>query len=317
MNAITDYFASLWDDVVCGWNQFWFTPTAPHTLALVRICAALMLLYTHLVWGLQLSAFLGEKSIVPLDAALLLGSSPSGANYTWSYLWYIDSPTLLWVFHLLGVVAYVALLVGYQSRIAAVASFVFALSYCHRLNGMQFGLDQINAMLVTYLMVSPGAEVLSLDAFFARRSGQKIIANTSWTTIALRLIQLHMCIIYFFGGISKMRGETWWDGSALWFAIANKEYQSLDITWLVDFRWLIAGLTLITFLWEATYPIMIWPRKTRWLTLMMAIFVHGGIALALGMKTFGLAMLIGNLAFVPADVTKQILDKLLGRRETP
>ena len=30
----------------------------------------------------------------------------------------------------------------------------------------------------------------------------------------------------------------------------------------------------------------------------MAVIVHGGIVVALGMPTFGLVMLIGNLAFV-------------------
>ena len=33
----------------------------------------------------------------------------------------------------------------------------------------------------------------------------------------------------------------------------------------------------------------------------MAVAVHGGIAICLGMKTFGLVMLIANLAFVPPE----------------
>src|SRR5690606_24525581 len=34
--------------------------------------------------------------------------------------------------------------------------------------------------------------------------------------LALRLIQVHYCIIYFFAGVSKLQGRTWWTGEALW-----------------------------------------------------------------------------------------------------
>jgi hypothetical protein len=35
--------------------------------------------------------------------------------------------------------------------------------------------------------------------------------------------------------------------------------------------------------------------------------VHGGIAVFLGMKTFGLAMLIGNLAFVYPETVRAVV----------
>src|SRR6185369_2148811 len=116
--------------------------------------------------------------------------------------------------------------------------------------------------------------------------------------IAVRLLQLHMCVIYLFGGIGKARGEAWWDGTAMWLALASLEYQSLDLVWLVRYPWLLALLTHVTVFWETFYCFFVWPKLTRPICLILAVFVHGGIALALGMKTFGLAMLIGNLAFV-------------------
>jgi hypothetical protein len=36
--------------------------------------------------------------------------------------------------------------------------------------------------------------------------------------------------------------------------------------------------------------------------------VHGGIALCLGMPTFGLAMMIANLAFVPPGLTGRAVE---------
>ena len=118
------------------------------------------------------------------------------------------------------------------------------------------------------------------------------------TNIAVRLMQLHLCVIYLFGGIGKARGEFWWDGSAMWMSVASLEYQSLDMTWMVHHRWLLALLTHITVFWETFYCFFVWPKLTRPICLLLAVLVHGGIALALGMKTFGLAMIIANLAFV-------------------
>ncbi len=48
--------------VVDGWNRFWFTPADPATLGAIRIFAGAMLFYTHLVWSLDLRAFLGRAA---------------------------------------------------------------------------------------------------------------------------------------------------------------------------------------------------------------------------------------------------------------
>jgi hypothetical protein len=125
-----------------------------------------------------------------------------------------------------------------------------------------------------------------------------------------------MCVIYLFGGISKMRGDLWWDGSALWFGFANLEYQSLDMTWTVHVPWLLAMLTHITVFWETFYCFLVWPKLTRPLCLALAVGVHLGIGLCLGMWTFGLAMIIGNMAFVPPEIVRAVVTWLcrpLGR----
>jgi len=167
-------------------------------------------------------------------------------------------------------------------------------------------------------MLAPCGNVWSLDCWIAGRRGiaSPVRASTS-TTVATRLLQLHLCVMYLFGGIDKAKGEFWWDGSAVWYAIANLEYQSLNLTWLVKQPWLIALLTHVTLFWETFYPVLIWPRFTRPIFLAMAIAVHGGIALALGMKTFGLAMIIANLAFVSPELVERVAATTFGRLPKP
>ena len=95
-----------------------------------------------------------------------------------------------------------------------------------------------------------------------------------------------------------MLGASWWDGSAMWLSIANSEYQTVNLTWMASMPMLLALMTHIIVLFELSYCVLIWNRLTRPVVLLTAVMMHLGIATCLGMATFGLAMLIGNLAFI-------------------
>ncbi len=312
MTSLTKYARDWWGDAAIAWDRFWFTPAAPQTAALLRMLGGAMIFYTHLAWGFQLTTFLGPDAWVDNATALEL----QRGWFTWSHLWYIESPAVLWLVHLAALAVMAMFTVGLFTRATGVLTFLFTLAYCHRLHGALFGLDQVNAMLAMYLMLAPCGDAYSLDRYFARlrRGGSLPLATPAvMTNIAVRLIQLHLCVIYLFGGISKLRGDMWWDGSAVWFALATLEYQSLDLTWLARYPWLIALLTHITIFWETFYCFTVWPKWSRPLTLALAVAVHGGIALALGMKTFGLAMIIANMAFLSPEFVSALIGKVLGK----
>ncbi|MFO0906154.1 MAG: HTTM domain-containing protein [Pirellulales bacterium] len=288
-----------------GWDRFWFAPAAPHTLALIRILGGAMLFYTHLVWSFDLEAFLGRDAWLSRDAIRAI----VGSDYAWSYLWYLESPAALWAAHLAALAVFLLLTIGLWTRVVSVLAWIITVAYCHRLQGALYGLDQVNAMLAMYLMVGPSGAVYSVDAWLRRRRGLPIAVPTVSANIAVRLMQVHLSIVYLFGGISKLKGTMWWDGSAVWYAFANYEYQSIDMTWLGAYPWFIAVLTHVTVFWETFYPVLVWPRATRPIMLGMAVCVHGGIALCLGMPTFGLAMIIANAAFLPPDLIERALSR--------
>ena len=171
-------------------------------------------------------------------------------------------------------------------------------------------------MLAMYLMIAPCGSVYSIDAWLRDRRAMK----SNWlpgpdkstlTTISTRVLQIHLCIVYLFGGISKLRGDMWWDGTALWFAAASYEYQSMDLTWIGRFPLLTALLTHATIFWETFYCGLVWPRGTRPWTLAMAVLVHAGIGLFLGMVTFGSMMIVANGAFVTPETTRRIFQACL------
>ncbi|MEM6688939.1 MAG: HTTM domain-containing protein [Planctomycetota bacterium] len=289
-----------------AWSRFWFTPCSPRVISVLRILAGAMLVYSHLVWAMDLGSFLGPDAWIDNDTAKSLHDGSFGfSDAARSYLWNIDSMGLLWAHHVVAILIAIAFTLGFLTRLSGPLSLFLQLMLLHRLTGMLFGLDQILTYCLMYLSIGPSGACYSVDAWLRRRlTGDRL----AWlfpadrpsvsANVATRLLQIHLCVIYFFGGIAKARGTTWWDGSAMWLSAANYEYQSVPLTWIVDYPRLGALLSNATMLWELSYVALIWPRLTRPVFLVIAVMVHAGIGIFLGMITFGTMMIIANLIFV-------------------
>lgn len=311
MKLVGDYFRELGRAAVGGWNRFWFTPQDPATLGLIRILAGAMFFYTHLIWSLDLEGFFGPSGWLP-PGALEFAYGDARALF-WSHWHWIDSPAAMWVAHVAALVIFALFTVGLFTRVVSILAWLLTVSYAHRvMPAALFGLDDINAMLAMYLMIGPSGAAYSLDRWLARRkgrAGEGGTASSVGVNVAIRLMQVHLCIIYLFSGLGKAMGETWWDGSAMWLAVANYEYQSIDLTWLAAWPAILSLFAHVTVAWELSYPAVVWPRLTRPLVVAMSVPIHLGIAFFLGMMTFGLVMIIANLAFVSPWVIRALLDR--------
>lgn len=309
------YVAETWQ----AWNRFWFASKDPATLSLIRVLAGSLLFYTHLVWSLDLQAFLGPEGWIPVDYLRSLQTSPDsdGPQWSvWSVFFWIESPWLLWTVHLFALLVFFCLMIGLFSRVAATLGFLLAVSYAQRVTpGAYFGLDKVNCMLSLYLMLGPCGARYSLDSVRrARRENPPPVRPSTAANLAIRLLQVHLCIIYLFSGLAKLGGENWQAGTAVWWAIANQEYQSINLTWIAGWTTvgpiLIALATHATVFWELFYCCLVWNRYTRPLTLWMAVAIHGGIALFMGMITFGLGMIYANLAFLKPPTVRRWVDPI-------
>ena len=312
--------------------EFFFRPSAAHSIALIRFATGTMIAYIHLIWMSNLESFMGPFALINNRTwrALHQGTVP---DFKWTYLAQTESMSILWSHEILACIAGLMLAIGFLTRAFSVLAWFMTLMTAHRMTGMLFGLDQITLMLAMYLCIARSGSVLSVDSWLFQQFGDTYSGHAwlravtglpsvacdstlteCWSnTFATRLIQLHLCVIYFFGGLGKLRGEMWWDGSAMWYSVASYEYQSMDMTWIGHFPILSSIATHLTVFWEVSYSAVIWPRWTRNWTLLIALFVHGGIALFLGMVTFGVMMIVANVSFVsPVFVRNRVgLDKQL------
>lgn len=301
---IREYFRELWASATQGWNRFWFTPSDAATLGAIRVMTGAMLVYTHGVWGLKLTQFFGNDGVLPTELARGMHNQ---RVWAWSHLYAIQSPGLLWFAHLTAMVILVLFTIGFSTRVTSILSYLITVAYAHRAVGALFGLDQVNAFLAMYLAVGASGDAYSVDSWLqGRRTGTHAIRKSTSATIGQRLIQIHMCIVYLFAGLGKLQGEFWWDGTALWGAFANFEYQTLDMTWVCSYPIIVNLLTQITLAWEIGYIAIVWPRLLRPVVITLSVPLHLGIAVCMGMTTFGLIMIVGNLSFVSPALTRSI-----------
>ncbi|TWT74069.1 HTTM domain-containing protein [Allorhodopirellula solitaria] len=319
-------------DFVRSWDAFWFLPRHVETLAILRILTGAMLLYTHLVLATDLGSFLGVDAWINNDTSRALHDGRLGeATAAWSYLWSIDSPAWIAAHHVLVILASASFMVGFLTRLSGPLAWWFQLMIVHRLLGSLFGLDQILTYCVMYLAFTPCGAVFSVDAWLRRRvlgrRREPIWKGWTWLlpadqpsvaiNIATRLLQLHLCVIYLFGGLAKARGQMWWDGTALWYAVGNYEYQSWDATFIAAYPGVFTALTHVTLLWEIFYCALVWPRWTRPLTLAIAVGVHAGIGFGLGMATFGIMMIAANFVFISPEWIRRWRGPTAERLEGP
>jgi Vitamin K-dependent gamma-carboxylase len=314
LSPVGDYVRDVVRSVADGWNAFWYTPADPTLLGLIRVLTGLMLLYTHAVWGLALSEFFGSASWLRPRLVYLLQLNQSAFSFWW---WVPDRA--IWAAYVVAMLVVTLFTIGLWTRVTSLLSLFVVISFANRVPAALFGLDQLNIMLTLYLTIGPSGETLSIDRLLKRRRHGSDLpppAPSASANLALRLIQVHMCVIYLFAGVSKLQGPSWWSGEAMWRAFANLEYQSFDMTWLAWYPRLVNLMTHVSVLWEISFCVLIWKPLWRPIVLAGAIALHVGIGAFLGMWTFGLIMLVGCASFLPVEWVRRMLAARADERDT-
>jgi hypothetical protein len=199
------------------------------------------------------------------------------------------SLSLIWASLLVGGVL---LLLGLFSRTTAVATWFLHLCVVKSSTLLSYGMDNFTTIGLFYLMLSPLPDRWALDQMWRRGFSR----NATFSGFFRRVLQLHLCLIYFFGGLTKSLGADWWNGANLWRALTRPPFNVIDPAILAGWKFLYPVCGSLICLLELAYPVLIWPRRTRPFILAGILAMHLGIALAMGMYLFGLIMIVLNLA---------------------
>ena len=124
------------------------------------------------------------------------------------------------------------LLLGLFCRPAAIIAWFLHVCAAESGGLLAYGADNFMTIALFYLMLSPLPDRYSLDRQLVKTQLKDPQLLGFWR----RVLQVHLCFVYFFGGLAKLLGSGWWNGSNLWRALIRPPFNLLSPDILVRFR---------------------------------------------------------------------------------
>lgn len=330
---------------VSSWNWFWFAPRSPLTLGMIRFCAGFVILYIHLVYTLDLHSLVGKNAWVSLEAMeqVRYEYRPGLLSWNWenvtdediknaprgwpafSLFFHVTDPGWITTIHVCVLIILFLFMIGFCTRVTSVLAWLGILCYIHRTPTTLFGMDTMMNIVMIYLVIGPSGAALSVDRWMAsrraRRRGEEPepLQPSAMANFAIRLLQIHFCIVYLASGLSKLQGPAWWSGWAIWGTMANYSFAPMYsplylkfIAFLSSHRWLwelvMIGGAYFTLAVEISFAYLVWRPKWRWFVISCSVMLHTGIAIIMGLATFSLMMMCFVLCFMPTEAVQMFLD---------
>jgi hypothetical protein len=249
----------------------------------------------------------------------------------YSPFYHVADPAGVAVLHAVHLAVIVLFTLGVCTRVTSVLTWLAALAYIQRDPLALFGQDTMMNLCLFYLMLAPCGATWSVDWLVARyRSGKRALREGRRlepvppqplvsANFVIRLIQVHYCMMYLSAGLSKLKGESWWSGTAVFYTMTNPEFSPLHLSpyrellaWLCqnEHRWVWEGYMTVTAIFtlflEIGLPFLVWTRL-RPVMVAGAILLHTGIALNMGLIVFSLFMFTLMLgAWMPPGAVRRV-----------
>jgi hypothetical protein len=303
-----------------GWQAFFHQPCDGRLCAALRIgLSALTLLHFAVLYP-DLTTFFTDDGVLPLAAAREVVSP-----YAWSLLYHLpQTRSAVELCYWSAVLSSAALLLGIFPRLAALATFVWLVSFQNRNFLINDGEDALLRVLMFLLVLVPTGHCWALPPLLGR-IWRKVVARsaaeceavgTATSTSELeipqtfwvpgwgrRLIQLEMVGMFFSAGLCKLGGHPWLDGTALYYvARLDDFFGKFPVPdYAVDHPVAVACLTWSVLLVELIVPVLIWFRQTRRACLLVLLLFHLANEWTMHLFLFHWIMLCGWLSFLEVE----------------
>ncbi len=218
-------------------RTFFERPISPAPLGFFRIAIAAFVLLQAALWYQDWLAFFGPDAWVQWEISRAMSPKMTihiSLLYRWAVSSGISAEGFVMDFFWVYVVCAAGLLAGYYTRVWAILTW-----FCHyvlmcSIDVYAYGVDIFLQIALFYVMVMPVRSAFSLDVLL-----RGISTAPSWkATMSIRVLQIHMCLIYISAGSEKMLARGWWDGNVLWRALVQPDFKQYNFTWLAHYPWL-------------------------------------------------------------------------------
>lgn len=287
-----------------SWDRFFFREGPVDGICLFRILLGIVLLSTFLTDLAGHEEFWGPYGLVSN------GTFERVFNGNHLNLFHVLKPTfnslyLIMALHGLSLICFIS---GLKTRIATIVLLLTLTSLNQRNIYILNSADILMRILVMLLVFAPAGNKFSLDAILAKRKGRPLAERAPvWTH---RLIQIQIAVVYISTVIAKSRGETWLDGSAVYYATRIEAFTRFPVPFILDNIIMLKFATWSAMAIELSLGTLIFIDEFRKPLILLGVLFHLGIEYMMAIPTFEILMIICLMAMFKIDEYPALVKKL-------
>lgn len=349
----------------CFLYRFWTVPIRAEPVALFRISLGTVTILAMLMsLGLSLDLYAGPDGLVPPEAArawegsgrpsLLLGPTnlPFGRQILpedwkasfddwlpkdWASAWtdWGETKQAVYLLFTIWMLSLLSMTVGFWTRTSTILAWVLTITFHTRIIVLVNGGDDMISNGMYYLLFAPSGRAWSLDSYFRRRREDRLAAAAGkdlspsepamiapWS---VRLIQIQLCLIYCFTGLSKLLpnlswgdpcsgillegSNDWIDGTAVYWTLNDFSLTRFPYHYFPVPLFICKLLSWATLVWEIGFPLLVSIRQVRPWVLALGVLFHAGIFVHTEVGWFSPLTLCWYAVFLPGDKLVRFYDR--------
>ena len=272
-------------------DSFFFKEDYVYNLAIFRI------LFVGLVFAYTLFEIGNVNDFYGPDAVVSLATMRAKFHQPQLNLFQIfnDSYLVTYLIYGLTLISLLMSLIGFKTSLFLLLSFIGISSLQMRNIWILSSADVLVRSVFFILLFSPCYRVFSFDASLERKNGRPYSQKaTQWTW---RLLQIQVSVVYLWTCWHKLKGETWFDGSAVYYATRLDTMKNVTIPVFMDSKVILSLATWSTLVIEFGLGFFVWFKETRKWFIFAGIGLHLGIEVLMAIPFFEWLMIVLLTAF--------------------
>ncbi len=232
----------------------------------------------------DLHIMFSNKPIVPIELGLFDTEYFSFLNPIYQVLnnSSISIDTFIVVISVIYLITLLLCLLGIFFRFNFILALLLQLLIFRSIPNYNYGYDNFITMSFFYCIIFP---VGNYYGYKLKKANQIIEQNKYFNLIYF--LKTHLCIIYFVSGVAKSFDINWWNGNAIWRAIASME----NFIYIPPILLMIISINTVVM--ELVYPFIAFSKYKK-ILIIEIILMHIGIGVILGLSSFAFIMILWN-----------------------
>ncbi|ARS89756.1 HTTM domain-containing protein [Natrarchaeobaculum aegyptiacum] len=274
------------------------------SLAVFRVFFGLLLLADVFLRSRNFSFYYTDDGVMPQSLAMEM--TPDNA---FSVFFLTSDPTLIAGLFVLQALVAIPLILGYKTRFATIAAFLFVISTDFHNPAVTSYADVLYRLMLFWAIFLPLGERWSIDAVHRDRASRASVSG-----VASALILGQMVYMYFLNGYHKTQDELWLTGEAAPKVLGLDDMTFLLAEYIREFPTLLQLGGLAWFYMLLLSPLLILlVGRPRMALVGMFLIGHFSFAITVRIGAFAFVAMAALILFLQAqfwDDGKRVLERL-------